>query len=136
VDLVLVLSALPAAQRDARHALQDWLRALRWPDEAADDVLLAVTEAVANVIDHAYPPARPGLVHMHAWVWADAAGERRVTVSVIDRGRWRPPSPSRAEAGHRGRGLAMMGALTARLHLQPSDAGTTVIMVSHPVAVN
>ncbi|MDT7710475.1 MAG: hypothetical protein QOG20_6082, partial [Pseudonocardiales bacterium] len=22
------------------------------------------------------------------------------------------------------------------LHLQPSDAGTTVIMVSHPVAVN
>lgn len=40
----------------ARQQVRQWLDALGWPVEHAEDIELAVNEATANVVDHAYPP--------------------------------------------------------------------------------
>ncbi len=86
-DLELALVAVPAAARAARTAVRGWLQGHRWPEEDADDVVLAVNEAVANVIDHAYPPGRPGNVHLEGRVVRAPDGRSRsAQITVTDRG--------------------------------------------------
>jgi anti-sigma regulatory factor (Ser/Thr protein kinase) len=46
-------------------------------------------------------------------------------VEIRDRGRWQPPA---LQSSHRGRGLAMMGALADRVERASTSAGTTVTM--------
>jgi serine/threonine-protein kinase RsbW len=53
--LRLALSALPASAGDARHALDMWVQNLRPTKLERNDLLLAASEAVTNVIRHAYP---------------------------------------------------------------------------------
>jgi hypothetical protein len=48
-------------------------------------------------------------------------------VTVTDDGRWRPERRDRA---NRGRGLLLMDVLMAQLMIEPTDRGTSVIMVS------
>lgn len=128
------LAATPAAARQVRVRVRQWLARHQWPVEDAEDVELAVSEAVANVVDHAYPPLVSGPVSVHAWVSNDPrTPQRRVVMAVSDRGRWaahHPASPSPAVRGH---GLPMMRAVMAELHIQSSANGTTVIMVSSSV---
>lgn len=38
----------------ARQRAREWLTAWRWPTNQLDDIMLAVSEAAANAIDHAY----------------------------------------------------------------------------------
>ena len=111
-----------------RHELASWLAPLRLTDEETADVVLAVDEAVANVVDHAYR-GRPdgGTVNVYAWTTADSDG-RRVTVSVTDQGRWRPVP---VDPGRRGRGLLMMSTCMASLHIEHSAGGTSVTMTSN-----
>ena len=117
-----------------RRRLRRWLDVLGWPEAEADDIVLAVNEAVANVVDHAYPPDQPGSASMHAWLsTATSTARRRVVVTVTDRGRWAAYHPSGVPARLRGRGLAMMQACMAEMHVQPSAAGTTVILASRAV---
>jgi hypothetical protein len=53
-----------------------------------------------------------------------------VTVTVADDGSWRPIPE---DPGHRGRGLAMMRACTARMRVDATGAGTRVTLVSEPI---
>lgn len=110
-DLVLDLPPHPASQREARHGLQRWLVEHGWPVDPADDLVLAVSEAVANVVDHAYPPDAPGQIHLHAVIAPttltaaaaiDGRREWQTIISVIDRGRWRVPDAARSAAGRAG----------------------------------
>lgn len=59
-DLMLVLPAVPASVRAARTRIRHWLDCLTCPLPVAEDVELGVNEAIANVVDHAYPPDAPG----------------------------------------------------------------------------
>jgi anti-sigma regulatory factor (Ser/Thr protein kinase) len=100
-----------------RPLLRRWLG--KWgagPDEIYD-ITVAVQEASANAIEHAYGPGRATFdveaVH--------TAGV--ITVCVRDRGRWRDPRGT-----HRGRGLSMMRALMEHVDVQQTEHGTTVIM--------
>ncbi len=43
-----------------RGELDSWLAGLAWPDDERADVVLAVSEACANAVDHAYPRRVPG----------------------------------------------------------------------------
>lgn len=133
-DLMTVVDAVPSAVPAVRALLRTWLDDLGWPDEDAEDIELAVNEAIANVVDHAYPPDRPGTATLHAWVAEHPAG-RRVVVSVTDHGRWaahQPPAPVPAARGH---GLTVMSGCMAELHIQRSGAGTAVVMTSAAVPV-
>ncbi len=100
-----------------RPLLRRWLG--KWgagPDEIYD-ITVAVQEASANAIEHAYGPGR-ATFEVEA---VHAAGV--ITVAVRDRGRWRDP-----RGAHRGRGLSMMRALMETVDVQQTEQGTTVVM--------
>lgn len=136
-DLLVVLPAVPPSLRSARARLRSWLESAGSPHDGADDMVLAVDEAMANVVDHAYPTTRPGQVHLHAWVSTNAATRtRRITVAVTDRGSWAHEHRSTAPAGYRGHGIAVMSGCTAEVHIQRSAGGTTVVLVGHDLATH
>jgi anti-sigma regulatory factor (Ser/Thr protein kinase) len=135
VDLIVVLPAIPSAASLVRQRTRAWLDALGWPSEDGEDVVMAVNEAVANGVDHAYR-GQPHLGEVRVYGWptnhpaaANHPAAHRVVVTVADRGRWRPV-PS--DPGYRGRGLRMMHACMDSVIIQPAAAGTTVIMTHAP----
>ncbi len=129
-ELLITLLAEPGVASLVRDRVRAWLSGWHWPLDESDDIVMAVNEAVANVVDHAYRDQTvPGNVHVYAWTVTDAAG-RRTVVSVTDRGRWRTAP---ADPGHRGRGLLMMSACMASLHIEHNAGGTSVTMISTPV---
>jgi anti-sigma regulatory factor (Ser/Thr protein kinase) len=132
--LMIVLEAVPAALSVVRAQARAWLEEWGWPLADAEDIELAVNEAVANVIDHAYPPEKTGSVSVRAWVSVHpGAGERRVVVAVTDRGRWGTHQPDAPPVSARGHGLVVMNGCMAELRIQRGAAGTTILMVSYPV---
>lgn len=134
-EFMTVVHAVPAAVPATRKLIRQWLETLAWPTEDAEDIELATNEAVSNVVDHAYPPDAPGTATLHAWTSTDPdTHERRVVVTITDRGRWGAHHPAGPAPAARGHGLVVMTGCTAELHIQRSPAGTTVIMVSPEVA--
>jgi serine/threonine-protein kinase RsbW len=116
----------------ARRALDSWLRALPLTRAERHDLLLATSEAVANVVDHAYPADHDGaevtvLAELQHRSEDDTS---RVVITVTDAGCWRPIP---AERDGRGRGLQMMRACTDSLRIETTTAGTQVTMVSRPI---
>jgi serine/threonine-protein kinase RsbW len=149
-DLELVLPSEATVAAQFRRAISAWLHTVcgrREPCETCDDVVYAVSEAVTNCVDHAYPDRERGPITVRATVDGDPArvrgsasdvasapvivrtgGGRRpagVTVSVSDEGRWRPPP---AEPGDRGRGLRMIRAYMDSVEIVRGDSGTTLIL--------
>lgn len=115
----LVVEATPVEARQLRARFQHWLQTLGAPAALVDDLALAVYEALANVVEHAYPPDHPHpMMRLHA-----EAKHHQVLITISDHGRWRTPLP---EPGYRGRGLTMMRSLSTELHLHPTPEGTTV----------
>lgn len=124
-----------------RRALTEWLRRLGWPVAEVEGIVVAVYEALSNVVEHAYyrasrtiPSAssQPSRGVLHAWEIIEEHGERcqrRITAVVTDYGRWKPAA---SEPGCPGGGLAIMGENVDQLHVQPSAGGTTVILTSFP----
>ena len=79
--------------------------------------LLAVSEAGANAIEHAYHGRHPGEVELELH---QATGTLHVTIR--DFGRWRPQGP----VGDRGRGTPIMEALASRVERTTGASGTTI----------
>ncbi len=125
-----VLTADAVAPSIVRRLFRGWLGELDWPSEETDDLLLAVSEAVSNVTDHAYPPGSVGEVIVGAECVTDGDGGRRVVVTVDDHGSWRPP-PAWHE--NRRRGLPLMRACTESMEVQGTATGTQIRMTSRPV---
>lgn len=125
-----VMAADGAAPSAVRRLFRTWLGELSWPVEDADDLLLAVSEAVSNVAEHAYPPGLVGQVVVQAECVPEANGSRQVVITVDDQGSWRPP-PAWHE--NRRRGLPLMRACTESLDVRGTPSGTRVRMVSKPV---
>jgi anti-sigma regulatory factor (Ser/Thr protein kinase)/putative methionine-R-sulfoxide reductase with GAF domain len=100
-----------------RPLLRRWLA--KWgaaPDEIYD-ITVAVQEASANAVEHAYAPGA-------AVFYVDAMHEEGViTVVVHDRGHWREP-----RGRHRGRGFSMMRALMESVDVRQGEEGTTVVL--------
>ena len=128
-DLVAVVPAVHSHARDARERFRRWLASQEWPIFDASDMVLAVHEAVMNVVEHAYPPGRAGMCHLHAWVsTTPRTGERRLVATITDRGRW-PDYVEPSADRFRGRGLQLMRGLVAQMHVQRSAGGTTIILI-------
>lgn len=112
---------LPAS-RDAlaplRRRLRAWLRVNGADASEADAIVLAVGEAAANAVEHAYPPAPAGF-EVRASIEDGVA-----VVRVTDDGRWREHRGS----AHRGRGLKIMRASMDEVDLLRTDDGTQVVL--------
>jgi signal transduction histidine kinase/DNA-binding response OmpR family regulator len=116
-EFVLELPADANKLSVLRRRLEDFLVAHAVPENDIFDLTLAVSEAAANAVEHPIEPAEP-VITVEASVTDDA-----VLVSVRDTGSWRPAS----SAGFRGRGLALIGALS-ELSVTRSESGTTVTL--------
>jgi serine/threonine-protein kinase RsbW len=120
LDLPALAQELPGA----RAQLRRWSQAVHLTAELVEDVVLAVDEALANAVEHAYePPAgRPSTVTVFA---GRLTPDPQVYVVVSDAGHWRLPP---VHAGVRGRGVAMMKALADHFDLHHNENGTTVLL--------
>jgi anti-sigma regulatory factor (Ser/Thr protein kinase) len=116
-DLLVRFAADPEVLAGLRQTLRRWLHAHGATPTDIAALTLAVGEACANAIEHAYAPG-PASFEVQA---AHDAG--LVTLTVRDRGSWRPP---RGE--HRGRGLKMIEAAVDEVDVRSTDAGTEVLM--------
>jgi anti-sigma regulatory factor (Ser/Thr protein kinase)/ABC-type transporter Mla MlaB component len=116
----------------ARRGFGAWLDRLDVAPDDRDALQLAVTEAVTNAVEHAYPPHRPGPVRVDAALGGDGYLECRVT----DYGEWKPPDPALA---HRGHGLMVAGHIVDDMTVSrgPSEPGDssgsrgTVVTLRH-----
>lgn len=129
--LTISLPADPVTPSVVRNRLYDWLAALAWPHEAAEDVVLAISEAVSNASEHAYPTGRSGTVDVVARAVTAPDGQRRIVTGVADHGCWRPSPDFQAYRGH---GLAVMHACMHQVDVEPGESGTTVVLVSVAVS--
>jgi len=124
--------AHPAAASVVRQHVRHWLTELAWPEDEADNVVLAVSEAVCNSIEHAYPDGDPdGLVRVSGESVPLGGGGRQLLITVCDHGRWRPVPEN--DEGRR-RGIPLMRALTESLDVIGTAAGTRVTLTTRPVA--
>jgi anti-anti-sigma factor len=117
--LRLTLRAEPAQLRALRAAVADWTAAAGLGDDDAYDLQLALGEAAANAVEHAYRDGPAGT--MTVKVTRDADG--RVRASVRDEDRWRPEP---ADRGHRGRGLDMIREVSEDMRMRRGRTGTHV----------
>lgn len=120
--LSLRLDARPQALRQLRRGIASWLEQFDLDPDEVDNMLMATSEAVTNSIDHAYRshgdagPDGPPPVDVDGHL--DAGGT--LTVTVVDRGRWRPPSPT---PGSRGRGMQLMQMLIESVTVEHGGPG-------------
>ncbi len=118
-DIELMLRARAENVAVVRHALGALGDAGALDDQTLADVRLAVTEACANVVVHAYPQRDDGPLQVDV-----ALGEERLTVTVRDHGE--------SDGGDRestGLGLALIAALAETVRIDRAEpSGTAVRM--------
>jgi serine/threonine-protein kinase RsbW len=117
--------ARPEHVSDARRQVLDLARENGTPDAALTGVRLAVSEAVANAVQHGYRDGTPGDVTVLA-----EADEHRLKVVVSDQGCGMSPHSGSTGAGL---GLPLIAELTASMSVRPasSGSGTTLCMTFH-----
>jgi anti-sigma regulatory factor (Ser/Thr protein kinase) len=116
--------ASPEAVGRVRRAVGSWARRHGVPQPPVEDVELAVSEAVGNVVVHAYRDGDPGPVRLKADL-DDVA--RRLDIVVSDEGVGMKPRP---DSPGLGLGLPTIATLADRFEVAPStdDGGTTICM--------
>lgn len=92
--------------------------------EIGEDLVLAVSEAVTNSIEHAYGFRSESQVLLCGEV-VQQESSRAVRFTVADEGGWKTPCDSH---GLRGRGLSMIEMLVDGLTVDSGEHGTTVCM--------
>jgi anti-sigma regulatory factor (Ser/Thr protein kinase)/putative methionine-R-sulfoxide reductase with GAF domain len=115
--LRLHLPANPKALADVRQIVRRWLRERGAGGDDVNEITLAVGEACANAVEHAYSPG-PAWFELEA---TESGGE--VTIAVRDAGRWRE-----ARGENRGRGLRIIDAAMSDVDLTPTSDGTEIVM--------
>ena len=106
---------------DVRRRFGDWLAGVGLDEDAAYDLLVAVSEAASNAIEHAYPPEIDGTVQ----VSADVERDGTVCAVISDHGQWRVPPTA---LSHRGRGLLLMRENVDQVMVDRGVGGTTVTL--------
>jgi anti-sigma regulatory factor (Ser/Thr protein kinase) len=116
-----VFSAVPITAPIARAVVDRQIAALDMNDERRFGVLVALGEAIANAVEHAYCSSSPGLIALE---FANEAC--RLVMTVEDFGCWRPFVP-RYE---RGRGFELMRAFMDSVQIMSTPQSTKVILTT------
>jgi anti-sigma regulatory factor (Ser/Thr protein kinase) len=119
-ELSLDLPADPGVLSSTRRLLRRWLRERGAEEPVLSEVALAVNEACANAIEHAYAPG-PASFGLQARL--ETKDPPTLVVTVSDSGQWRAP---RGES--RGRGLTIIETAMDDLEIKTSTTGTEVVM--------
>jgi serine/threonine-protein kinase RsbW len=107
-----------------RHAMAGFLEGQAVTGETAADVLLAVTEACTNVVQHAYR-SEPAKVERHIELDAECM-DSILQCAVRELGRGFAP---RVDSPGLGLGLPVIAALTQTVEIRPlTPHGTEVVM--------
>lgn len=136
-----VLAAEWVAPSIARDRVRQWLTEHRWSPAHRDDLVLAISEAVSNSVEHGYGisaddttrialTANSNTIEVHGQLITNPDGVRRVEFTIRDHGRWIPPT---AVCGSRGHGTTIMRACTDEVTIDHTPDGTTVVLRSRPL---
>jgi len=101
----------------ARHAVDAWLRTLETPAPPLGDVALVVSEAVTNVVNHAYIGLDQGEVRVEL-----SLNGSELALVVADDGTGLRPRPDSPGLGY---GLALMVAVSKRFEAQTVEGSGT-----------
>lgn len=104
-----------------RRELADWLAPLGLTEEETADVVLAVDEAAANAVRHAYGPSESGAVELTLWTEPGT-----LSIEVVDHGSWRPPEPD--PSGESGRGIPLMSTMSESVLIHYDGRGSRVLL--------
>jgi serine phosphatase RsbU (regulator of sigma subunit)/anti-sigma regulatory factor (Ser/Thr protein kinase) len=113
--LEVEVSAAPAQLSASRHLIRRWVEANNGTDDDCAAFAIAVTEACANAIEHAYG-LRDETIELRASLEDGVAN-----VTIRDHGSWRE-----SRAGNRGRGIPIMREFMDEVSVESTDEGTTV----------
>jgi serine phosphatase RsbU (regulator of sigma subunit)/anti-sigma regulatory factor (Ser/Thr protein kinase) len=113
--LEVEVPAEPGQLVTARHLIRRWVEANEGSDDDCAAFAIAVSEACANAIEHAYGPGDETIELRAALVDGVA------TVTVRDHGRWREPCGE-----DRGRGIPIMREFMDDVSIERGEQGTTV----------
>lgn len=120
--LVSDAPADPSQASAIRRAFAEWLSTTAFTERTRYDIALAVYEAMANAVEHAYRDrSAAGTMTVHA-AYSTTQGE--LEVSISDHGTWQQPTPTPM----RGNGIPLMTALSHNTSIDHTDRGTTVLM--------
>jgi anti-sigma regulatory factor (Ser/Thr protein kinase) len=108
-----------------RHALRGLLEASGVPEERISDITLAVTEACANAVLHAYPDSRG---QFEAGAELSPRGE--LVVTVRDYGSGMAP---RVDSPGLGVGLPVMAAIADGLEIDTPEGSGTIVRMTFDV---
>lgn len=103
-----------------RRELAGWLAPLNLTADEVDGIVLAVDEAAANAVSHAYGEGESGVVELTLWTEGAA-----LCIEIVDHGHWRPPA-ERPVTG--GRGIGLMNAMTDAMLIHFDDRGSRVLL--------
>jgi anti-sigma regulatory factor (Ser/Thr protein kinase) len=118
-QLRLAMPARPESLAGVRERVANWLASLGTPKERVGDIILVVNEACSNSIEHAYLGGAAGAIRVSADV-----DSRSIRITVEDFGRWKTDT-SKTNVS-RGRGLALMRAMSSHVGLHTNTSGTRV----------
>jgi serine/threonine-protein kinase RsbW len=107
-----------------RRDLGRWLAPLALTDEEIADVVLAVDEAAANAVRHAYGPEVSGAVELTLWTEPDTEPDT-LCIEVVDHGSWRPPAERPTEGG---RGISLMNTMSESVLIRFDGRGSRVLL--------
>jgi anti-sigma regulatory factor (Ser/Thr protein kinase)/putative methionine-R-sulfoxide reductase with GAF domain len=122
-DLHMLVPARASELSRIRAGVRRWLSAVGASAADVTDLLVAVGEACANAVEHAYG-ARAGIVDLTMVL--EPGDPRTVVVTVRDRGTWRA-----ARGQNRGRGLQLIESICDEHHTETGPEGTEVVMRRH-----
>jgi anti-sigma regulatory factor (Ser/Thr protein kinase) len=114
----------PRSLAPMRAEVRGWLESSHLGEDLVDDLVMAVSEAASNAMEHAYwPITAQSTVELTLLL-----DEGDINIDIIDHGRWRPPATH--DTG-RGRGISVIKGLVHSAVIR-SDLGGTRVMLHHP----
>lgn len=114
-------TATPDKLAPIRRQLTSWLQIADISEEQVYDIVLVISEACTNCVEHAYEGHDVGMMLLEM---DSVSGGIRA--QITDSGTWKPPA---VNPGHGGRGLPLMRAMSASMDVHDRPDGTTIEIV-------